>query len=81
MERTEPNELLVHELSARLAAIQAVADTIRHLRSVPSGRLYASVMGVLSLDRYEQIVGVLVDAALVERSPNHMLRWIGQVPR
>ena len=55
----------------------AVAETIRELGQVPSGHLYARLMGVMELHQYEQVIGLLVDARLVERDRTHLLRWIG----
>lgn len=55
----------------------AVAETIRELGQVPSGHLYARLMGIMDLDQYEQVIGLLIDAHLVERDPSHLLHWIG----
>ena len=55
----------------------AVAETIRELGQVPSGHLYARLMGVMELHQYEQVIDLLVDARLVERDRSHLLRWIG----
>ena len=66
--------------SEALAAVRvahAIAETIRELGEVPSGHLYARVMGVMDLRQYEQVIDLLIDARLVERAPSHLLRWIG----
>ena len=66
--------------SEALAAVRvahAIAETIRELGEVPSGHLYARVMGVMDLRQYEQVISLLIDARLVERAPSHLLRWIG----
>lgn len=63
-------------MSAALQMAAAVGEAVRDLGSVPSGHLYARLMGTLSLEQYEVIVGALVKARLVERS-NHVLTWIG----
>jgi hypothetical protein len=55
----------------------AVAETIRELGEVPSGHLYARLMGVMELHQFEQVIDLLVDARIVEHSPSHLLRWIG----
>ena len=68
------------KIEAALNAVQvahAVAEVIRNLGEVPSGHLYAQVMGVMDLHQYEQVIDILVDARLVERIPSHLLRWIG----
>ncbi len=65
------------EAIAVVRVAQAVAEAIRDLREVPSGHLYARLMGVMTLQQYEQVIDLLVDAHLVERTPSHLLRWIG----
>lgn len=55
----------------------AVAETIRELGQVPSGHLYARLMGVMELHQYEQVIDLLIDARLVERDHSHLLRWVG----
>ena len=65
------------EAIAAVRVAHAVAETIRELGQVPSGHLYARLMGVMDLHQYEQVIGLLVDARLVERDRSHLLRWIG----
>ena len=65
------------EAIAAVRVAHAVAETIRELGQVPSGHLYARLMGVMELHQYEQVIGLLVDARLVERDRSHLLRWIG----
>ena len=55
--------------------IKAVAEAIRDLGSVPSGHLYARLMGQLTLSQYNQIIDTLKKAKLV-REDNHLLTWI-----
>ena len=56
--------------------VKAVSESIRELGSVPSGHLYAQLMGILNLDQYNQIIGILKRSGLVSES-NHLLEWIG----
>lgn len=66
--------------SEALALVQvahAVAETIRELGAVPSGHLYARLMGVMELHQYEQVIDLLIDARLIERDRSHLLHWIG----
>lgn len=60
---------------ASLSIVQAVAEAIRELGSVPSGHLYAQLMGKLTLDQYTQIIDVLKGAGLVTES-GHLLTWV-----
>ena len=54
-----------------------VGDAIRELGSVPSGHLYARLMGHLSLEEFNEIISTLVRAGLVRRDANHLLVWAG----
>ena len=65
------------EAIAIVRVAHAVAETIRELGQVPSGHLYARLMGVMELHQYEQVIDLLVDARLVERDRSHLLRWVG----
>ena len=65
------------EAIAAVRVAHAVAETIRELGQVPSGHLYARLMGIMELHQYEQVIGLLVDARLIERTPSRLLCWIG----
>jgi hypothetical protein len=62
---------------AAFKIVHAVAEAVRELKEIPSGHLYARLMGHLSLDQYEQVVALLVRTKLVEKDASHMLRWVG----
>ncbi len=62
---------------ATLQAAAALAEAIRGLDSVPSGELYALVMGKMSLAAYDNIIAALVRARLVRKDTSHLLTWIG----
>lgn len=57
-----------------LAAIMAIGAAIRELGTVPSGHLYARVMGYLTLDQYNRIIGILKASGKVTES-NNLLSW------
>lgn len=63
-------------MTAELQIIMAVADAVKALGSVPSGHLYARLMGRMSLAEYDGIVAVLKRAKLVEER-HHLLTWKG----
>lgn len=65
------------QAQAAAGALLALAECIRNLGSVPSGDLYARVMGYMSLETYEALIGILVDAGKVRRHPSHLLEWTG----
>jgi hypothetical protein len=64
------------EVEAAFAAVQAIAETIRSLGSVPNGVLYAQVMGYLDLAAYDRVIGILKRTRLVTEE-NHLLTWAG----
>lgn len=61
---------------AALAVAMTIGEAIRDLKQVPSGELYAQVMGHLSYSQYEGILSALISAGLVKRE-NHLLTWVG----
>ena len=63
-------------ITAALKIAAVVGDAIRELKSVPSGHLYARLMGHMSLDSYNGCIRLLKQANLVEES-NHLLTWVG----
>lgn len=66
------------EAGAAVEIIMAVAEAIRSLKSVPSGHLYARLMGSMTLDDYQAVIGVLKRTGLVSESA-HLLTWTGPV--
>ena len=65
------------ELQAGLQIMLAVAQTIHELGEVPSGTLYAQLMGKMDMAGYERMIDVLVAQNLVARAPMHVLKWCG----
>ncbi len=65
------------QVTGAMKVIAAVAEAIRELKEVPSGHLYGNLMGMMTLDQYNQIIGTLQRAELVSQDGFHVLRWIG----
>lgn len=64
------------KVTAGIRMAAAVGEVIRDLGSIPSGHLYAQLMGRMSLDTYNSLIGILKKANLVEEK-NHLLTWVG----
>lgn len=64
------------EVREALQAVAAVGEVIGTLGEVPSGHLYAAVMGVMSLDQYTRVIALLKRAQLVSET-GHVLKWTG----
>jgi hypothetical protein len=69
------------DVKAALGIVTAVADAIRELGEVPSGHLYANLMSKLSLEQYEQVIGVLKSTGLITESNAHLLTWVSPAAR
>lgn len=63
-------------VEAAIEIAKAVADTIQELERVPSGVLYAQLMGHMSLATYEKIIDILKRGKVIEEK-HHELIWIG----
>lgn len=66
-----------NKVVAALQMAKAVADTIRELNEVPSGTLYAQLVGTFSIQQYDQLIGLLKRTGLIEETGSHLLRWVG----
>lgn len=63
-------------ITSGINAIAAIAEAVRTAGEIPSGQLYALVCGTLTLGMYNDILGILKRAKLVEER-GHLLRWVG----
>jgi len=70
----ERNPITPEQLSAAVGVIIAVGTAIRELGRVPSGHLYAGLMGQMDLRTFESVIETLKKAGLVEER-NHELIW------
>jgi hypothetical protein len=64
-------------IEGTLRVVVAISQCIQELGSVPSGHLFARLMGHLDIDSYQSVIATLVRAGLVREHPNHLLEWIG----
>ena len=65
------------QVKGALEVIKAIADTIKELGTVPSGHLYAQLMGTMSLETYNGLMRILKDSGVVSESSSHLLTWKG----
>lgn len=71
------NKVTKQEIRSAIRITQALGHTIRELGSIPSGQLYAQVMGRLTLPEYNAAIGVLVHADVITRGADNVLTWKG----
>lgn len=62
------------ELKAGLIVLAIMAETIREFGSIPSGHLYAQMMGRVSIDGYESAIRTLCGSTVIRRSGD-VLHW------
>ena len=63
-------------LAARLHFIRILADSVKEAGRIPSGHLYAAVMGIATLEAYQSCVETLKRSGLI-KEVNHELIWVG----
>jgi hypothetical protein len=64
------------QTKAVIEVLMAVADAIKELKEVPSGHLYAALMGKMDIQSYEAIIRTLINSKLVARRSD-LLVWVG----
>lgn len=65
------------QISAAIEAISAIGRIIKDVKRIPSGHLYAQLMGVLSLDKYEATIAILKKGQLIKEENNELI-WIAE---
>jgi hypothetical protein len=71
----EKTEVTDTQVTSALKMTMAMAEAIQGLGQVPSGTLYAHVMGRMNLETYERIIAVLIKGGLI-RKQGHLLTWV-----
>lgn len=65
------------QVNAAVQIVVAVGQAIRELKSVPSGHLYAQLMGKMNLETYNKVIDTLKRTGAVTEE-NHLLKWVGK---
>lgn len=68
---------MTNQEKAALQVVLAVGEAIKDLGSVPSGHLYARLMGHMSLETYNKVIALLVKTGAVKEE-SHLLTWVGK---
>lgn len=64
------------QVGQAIDVVRALAEAIRTSKQIPSGHLYAMVVGSMDLATYNGAIGLLKRAGLVAEKGN-ALTWIG----
>lgn len=65
------------QIKAAFDLCQALGETIKELGSIPESKLYACVIGRISLEDFNAAIATLERLSIVERTQMHVLKWIG----
>jgi hypothetical protein len=65
------------QLNAALSVTFAVAEAVREAGEIPSGTLYAMLIGKVDYDGYQALLRTLTGAGLIEVLASHMIVWCG----
>ena len=60
---------------AAVKVVEAISEAIEELGEVPSGHLYARLMGHMSIDTYNSIIGVLQKLGRI-KVEHHLITWV-----
>ncbi|MGH9876165.1 MAG: hypothetical protein ACRD5H_00875 [Nitrososphaerales archaeon] len=63
------------QMSVAMMVVQAMAEAIREVGSIPEGTLYAVMMNFVNLEGFKSAANALVNAKVVRRE-NCLLTWI-----
>jgi len=77
MTAAQTMELHKSQVQAAVEILRAVAEMIQSVGQIPSGQLYALLMGKMDIETYERMISTLIGAGLIRRERSHMLVWIG----
>ena len=62
------------QIGSALNVLMAVADAIREAKQIPSGHLYAVLMGKIDMQGYTAIIRTLCNSGVI-RQDGQMLVW------
>jgi hypothetical protein len=66
----------VTQVRAMLDVLVTIAKLIEEARYIPSGELYAMLMGSMSYETYMMLIKKLQDMEVITVK-NHMITWVG----
>ena len=65
------------QITASLRIMVAVTEAIREAGRIPSGVIYATLIGKVSHEGYQSLIRTLTNTGLVQELPTHELVWTG----
>ena len=71
-----PTPITPEHLKLAIELVRAMAETVKAKKEIPSGHMYAMMMGTLDLDQYQKAEGFLLRTGLVKKEGD-LLKWVG----
>jgi len=65
------------QLQNAMEVCKALASAIHAAKEIPSGHLYAAVMGHMTLETYQACIRTLEKTGLIKEESSHLIRWTG----
>jgi phosphoribosylamine-glycine ligase len=65
------------KMKAAVQIMKAVAEAIKEAGSIPSGHLYAQLMGKMSLGSYEKMIDAMQRMGII-RVEDHLITYVGK---
>lgn len=65
------------KMQAAVQIMKAVAEAIREAGSIPSGHLYAQLMGKMSLGSYEKMIDAMRRMGVI-KVEDHLITYVGK---
>jgi hypothetical protein len=65
------------QIQNAIEVCKALASAIHAAKEIPSGHLYAAVMGHLTLETYNACLATLEKTGLIKVEGSHLIRWTG----
>ena len=65
------------KMKAAVQIMKAVAESIKEAGSIPSGHLYAQLMGKMSLGSYEKMIDAMRRMGVIQIE-DHLITYVGK---
>lgn len=72
------NQISKEDIRAAVEIASAVAQVIQSAGEIPSGELYAHLMGTMDIETYERLIQSMINTGLIRRERSHLLVWISE---
>lgn len=67
------------QIDAVLQTVRAIIDAVKEAGpiGIPSGNIYAVLMGAMTLEQYERLLKLALDSGVIQQDSSHRLYFVG----